>query len=406
MSSTYCPLPFTHLATHPHGGCTLCCISDHKNGASRSKNYKENGGTEWLDLNNHSVDDIYNSDYFKEVRLQMLNNEEPAACTRCYDEERKGITSKRQSEAEVFKHFDSIRARELTGEDGHIDLDIRFVELRLGNLCNVRCRTCNPASSSQWRNDYKKIEASLDFVTKYGNIDKDEYKWPEQDNFWEDLFDSAPNLELVYINGGEPTLIKKHWEYLEKLIAADRAKNMTLWYNINMTNLPDKTFDIWKQFGKIMVSASIDDLDERNHYIRHPSKWEDVTNHLQQIMAEDWIETSICQTVSAYNYAYLGEFHKWATKDLGLHVHLNYVYDPKFLSPKIIHPVARTQIHSQFRKDFGNHHALGNLLSMFDNEEWDEDSWKKFKVYNDRLDLIRNQDWREVFPKLVELCNE
>ena len=94
-------------------------------------------------------------------------------------------------------------------------MDLRFVELRLGNLCNVRCRTCNPASSSQWRNDYRKIEATLDFVTKYGNIDKDEYKWPEEDAFWDDLFESAPNLELVYINGGEPTLIKKHWEYLE-----------------------------------------------------------------------------------------------------------------------------------------------------------------------------------------------
>ena len=106
------------------------------------------------------------------------------------------------------------------------------------------------------------------------------------------------------------------------------------------------------------------------------------------------------------SYPYLGEFHKWATKELGLHVHLNYVYDPKFLSPKVIHPEARTQIHSQFRKDFGNHHGLGNLLSMFDNDDWDQDGWEKFKVYNDRLDLIREQNWREVFPKLVELCDD
>ena len=76
MSDTYCPLPFTHLATHPHGGCTLCCISDHKNGASRSKNYKEDGKTEWLDLNN-IVQRHNEFDYYKEVRLQMLNDEEP-----------------------------------------------------------------------------------------------------------------------------------------------------------------------------------------------------------------------------------------------------------------------------------------------------------------------------------------
>lgn len=405
MSKTYCPLPFIHLATHPHGGCTLCCIADHTHGASRSKNYKSDGNVEWLDLNNHTVDEIMNSDYYKEVRLQMLNDEKPSACMRCYNEEDKGITSKRVEELKKFSHTDFEFAKSITDYDGHISSDLRFVELRLGNLCNVRCRTCNPASSSQWRNDYKKIESTLDFVTKYGNIDKDEYKWPEEDFFWDSLFESAPNLELVYINGGEPTLIKKHWEYLERLIAADRAKNMTLWYNINMTNLPDKTFDIWKQFGKIQVSASIDDLAERNHYIRYPSDWETVTNHLQQIMAEDWIETSICQTVSAYSYPYLGEFHNWATKQLGLHVHLNFVYDPTFLSPKVIHPAARKVMHEQFRKDFGNHWGLGNILSMYDNDEWDHEGWKKFVLYNDKLDEIRGQSWRTVFPMLAGLVN-
>ena len=43
---------------------------------------------------------------------------------------------------------------------------------------------------------------------------------------------------------------------------------------------------------------------------------------------------------------------------------------------------------------------------MFENEEWNPEGWEKFKVYNDRLDLIREQNWREVFPKLVELCDE
>ena len=95
----------------------------------------------------------------------------------------RGVMMKKEKESQVngspriqvFGHYDSVRAKELTGEDGHIDLDIRFVELRLV-ICVMRCRTCNPRSS-RWRNDYRKIEATLDFVTKYGNIDKDEYKW-------------------------------------------------------------------------------------------------------------------------------------------------------------------------------------------------------------------------------------
>jgi hypothetical protein len=40
-------------------------------------------------------------------------------------------------------------------------------------------------------------------------------------------------LKLLFINGGEPTLIKQHWAYLEKLIKAGLAENIEIKYNIN-----------------------------------------------------------------------------------------------------------------------------------------------------------------------------
>ena len=97
MSKTYCPLPWQHLATHPHGGVTLCCISDHTGGLNRARN-KDN----FLSLNDSSIEEHLNSDYYKEVRLQMLNNEKPKACLRCFEEEEKGLKSKRNHETTVF----------------------------------------------------------------------------------------------------------------------------------------------------------------------------------------------------------------------------------------------------------------------------------------------------------------
>ena len=38
MSDTFCPLPWMHLATHPEGKVTLCCVSDHTNNMSVAKN--------------------------------------------------------------------------------------------------------------------------------------------------------------------------------------------------------------------------------------------------------------------------------------------------------------------------------------------------------------------------------
>tara|TARA_B100002019_G_scaffold275679_1_gene273798 strand:- start:108 stop:764 length:657 start_codon:yes stop_codon:yes gene_type:complete len=209
-------------------------------------------------------------------------------------------------------------------------------------------------------------------------------------------------MEVLYINGGEPTLIKAHWNYLDKLVSSGRSKNIILWYNINMTNLPAEAIPIWKEFKEARVCPSIDCLDKRNQYIRFPTDWNDVTKHLDMLLEESVITTRITQTVSAYNYAYVDEFLNWAPCP----VDMNFVYDPDYLSPAILPPVVRRQVHEKFRKTLGNKYELGTLLSMFDNDDWDKTKWEHFCRYNDELDKIRKHDkgWRDIFPELVELC--
>lgn len=403
MSKTFCPLPWMHLGTHPHGGVTPCCISDMTAGKNRARDFNEDGDT-FFNLNDHSIDKHMNSDYYKQIRLEMLNDIEPKACTRCYEEERKGIESKRQHESKVYPDYDTDYASRLTSEDGSIPLDLRFVELRLGNVCNVRCRTCNPASSSRWVKDYKEIVDSLDFVNDgYSWLDhKHDFQWPEDENFYKDLFECAPNMEVLYINGGEPTLIKAHWKYLEMLVESGRSKNIILWYNINMTSIPDKAIPIWKEFKEARVCPSIDCLDTRNHFIRYPTKWLDVESNLDMLLKEEELTVRITQTVSAYNYIYLDEFLNWAPCP----VDMNFVYDPDYLSPAILPPVVRRIVHDKFRTTMGNNHELGTLLSMFNDDDWDETKWEHFCRYNDELDKIRGHEsgWRAIFPELISLC--
>lgn len=407
MSKTYCPLPWNHLATHPHGGVTLCCISDHTDGLNRARNYKEDYN-QFFDLNKQSVEQHMNSDYYKEVRLQMLNDEKPKACMRCYEEEDKGVKSKRQHETEVFKQNSTDWASKLTSEDGSIPMDLRFVELRLGNVCNVRCRTCNPASSSKWLEDYKDIVEKADFINKgyLGLNFPEDFKWAEDDNFYNDLFDSAPNLELLYINGGEPTLIKQHWAYLQKLVDSGRSKNVILWYNINCTMLPPIALELWPEFKEARICLSIDDLEDRNAFIRTGTNWNAVLKTIAILKENrDKLVLRITQTVSAYNYATLPEFFKWAEMN-GIEVDMNFVYDPDYLSPAVIPVKARELIHTEFRKALGNDHKLGTLLSMFNNSDWDELKWEQFCRYNDLLDKNDESNWREAFSKLVDKVEE
>lgn len=393
---TFCSLPWQHLATHPHGGVTLCCVSDHTAAQNRARNVDETGKETYTDLNTHSIVEIMNSDYFKTVRTQMLNGVFPPACKRCYAEEENGVRSKRIRENERLG-FTEDMARAITDELGTIPVNLKFIELRLGNLCNVKCRTCNPASSSQWAGEYMKLQKEIKFVTHYEkSIDS---SWTESDEFWEDLLSHSEGVELIYINGGEPTLVEKHWHYLERLIERGLHKQVTLWYNINMTNLPDNLLRIWEQFKKVQVSCSIDDLGERNEYIRTGTKWDKVLANLDKLQSIKSIDTSICQTVGWMNIYYLPEFHKFM-QTRGLHVHMNFIYDPVFLSAANL----PTEIKNLILARCADLHPweLNNIKTYLDSSS-SIDKLTQGLEYNNWLDTSRKTLYSTVFPEMWSL---
>jgi organic radical activating enzyme len=390
--TAFCPLPWIHLATHPDGKATLCCISDHTNNTSAAHNFV-NGDKNYLNLNNDSVSSIMNSDFYKQTRLEMLANTKPKACTRCYTEENNGYQSKRIIESKKFK-FSEEDAKNLTDSNGSIIVDLKFIELRLGNICNIKCRTCNPNSSSKWVVEYNKLQKDLPFVTDYSH--KIVTDWVDSDKFWNDLLNCSKNLEVIYINGGEPTLVEKHWAYLEKLIDLGYNKNITLWYNINLTNLPDKLIELWKKFNKVQVFGSIDDLGDRNSYIRTGTDWDTIVKNLDKLKNNDWIETSICQTVSWMNIYYLDEFYSYM-KSKNLDVHLNLVYDPKFFDPCVLPLDLKKIVLDKISKiDSEKFNFLKNhLYSISESSEL----FKQGIQFNRWLDLNRNQNFEKSFSE-------
>jgi MoaA/NifB/PqqE/SkfB family radical SAM enzyme len=394
--SSYCSLPWIHLATHPDGGATLCCVSDHRNAVSRARNFEP---LQYLDVNTSSIDDIMNSDYYKQTRLEMLNNQIPHACKRCYQEEANGVRSKRIEENERLG-FTEDMARAITQSDGTIPVNFKFVELRLGNLCNLKCRTCNPMSSTNWIQPYQKLQEELKFVTHYDR--KINSSWTESDEFWDDLFKYSEDIQLIYVNGGEPTLVEKHWKYLEELIKRGLNKQITLWYNINMTNLPDKLIDLWKEFKKVQVTCSIDDLGERNDYIRAGSEWDNVIANLDKIQSYPWIEASVCQTVGWMNVFYINDFIKFM-RNRKLHVHLNYVYDPEFLSIKSL-PASLKQLVLERCTDL-NQWELNSLQSQFIDQS-DMTLLNRGIEYNNWLDKNNKVEFAKIFPEWYKVLNE
>ena len=67
----------------------------------------------------------------------MVEGKVPPACKTCWDVEEAGGVSKRQKDS----HY-KVDVDKSTKPDGSIAVDLMNVELRLGNYCNLKCRSC------------------------------------------------------------------------------------------------------------------------------------------------------------------------------------------------------------------------------------------------------------------------
>lgn len=103
-----------------------------------------------MSLGTHSMDEIWNSAYMRNIRRAMLKGERISACQACYESEAVSGHSYRTlaglgaTQAEVRKGL----------EPGYrVDSHPAFLKLELGNLCNLKCRMCFGVNSSQIERD-------------------------------------------------------------------------------------------------------------------------------------------------------------------------------------------------------------------------------------------------------------
>ena len=86
MSDTFCALPWIHLATRPNGDVRLCCTANASGAGDTDEKIvgllRKDGIN--LNLRDHSVGEIWNSQQMKETRLMMLRGEVPASCKKCF----------------------------------------------------------------------------------------------------------------------------------------------------------------------------------------------------------------------------------------------------------------------------------------------------------------------------------
>lgn len=381
VERNYCPLPFIMLSTLPSGQTRLCCKA--------VNNHVPDGN-----LNDKSVDEIWNGDYYKNVRNQMTNGEYPSQCEVCYKEDKLGKRSMRLKELEIWGKQEKAK-------------DPYYLDLRMGNLCNLQCRTCDSASSSQIHKEAKQLDYIPTFF-RQKSIEADSMKpWWEK----EDIKKLLPTAKLLWMSGGEPTLVKAGKEFIDYCIEKDYAKDIKLRYVINLTNLTEEFISKFEHFKSVDFHCSIDGLYEVNDYLRYPSDFKTVATNLNRLQKTKAKLIMIIYTASIFNIYRTPDIIEWLEMFDRVSININplnepFMYHPNILDDKTKDKIRRELIAFETTPKLKN--EIQALVRLMDTNIENKDKYRKeFALFVDEQDKKRNQNFCDTFPELktfYEIC--
>lgn len=340
-SKTFCMHPFTGLATREDGAIKACCRS-HPVG--------------WIQQN--TLEEIWNGDAMKRIRNQVLDGQRPPECEPCFNLEDQGV--------------ESLRLRHITGkipearinlypnaldklkEDYSMPFEIPTMELKLNNLCNLKCRMCHPGDSTSW-NDWDQVE---DFYKKDNNIiyhlveDNNLKNKPFLDKFhdnqnWWDSFEKLiPYLRRVEFAGGEPLMDPQHYRILDMLSPYGNQIEIKYATNLSMLGKNNRNiYEYWPKFKSIAVNVSIDGIGDVYEYIRGNASWSELVNNIKQLQSIPNISRIVgACTVQISNIMILDKIIEYFLDDLCIVFHSHRVEFPKMLSAQVLPHELKEQI--------------------------------------------------------------
>jgi organic radical activating enzyme len=316
-------LPWISIETSPIGTTRPCCLAI-------DEIVDDNGNK--YDLNTTDLQTVYNSTYMQNLRQQFRAGEKPATCTRCWQEEDAGRASKRIHSRIRLKEF----IDQIDYSNDKPD-QLWFVDLKLGNICNLKCRICGSWSSSKWAHE------EISYIPSLKNKkDHLAYKflqqgaWPRKtQTFWTNLKELLPNIKYFEFTGGEPFMIQEHFDLLQYAVDQGYAKNIDIHYNTNGTQWPN-AHELWKHFRRVDIAFSIDNIGDRFEYERYGARWTEVTENIKKFheLRDQYpskITTQVCMTINIQNVYYLEDLCNWINTQTFNDHYFNMLHDPKHM---------------------------------------------------------------------------
>jgi len=409
---SFCVLPWLHSFVNINGNYQVCCTSEEFHLGIQDEEGK------FLNIKNRpSLESVVNSNLMKELRKRMLEGRWSEGCTRCFNAEKSGGISRRIIENNKYADQLSIMVNG-TSQDGAISkFEIKYLDYRLGNLCNLECRMCGPHSSSRWIKDWNTVKPENERITPETKAKLESFDWIEQECLIEEFKEKVVGAEHLHFAGGEPLINPQMAKMLKICIDLNVAHKMTLSYNTNLTQLPPSVLELWKKFKAIRLLVSVDGFGKVNDYIRYPSKWEVIDKnltfldeHFKEYKIE---EVLLSTTVQIYNVLSLRELYHYLTKFKNVIPAMNLVnlYTPSYLKTTLLPADAKKlatqrllEVSSKLKNVLPATYSYleGNIhqIITFMNQDDLSSQLPVFKTVNGNIDRVKNVKLSDHIPEL------
>jgi len=414
-SCTFCMHPFTGLATREDGAIKVCCRS-----------------LPIGNIKNETLEEAWNGEKMREVRRQVLSDERPDVCKPCFDLEDQGVQSLRQRhiannipESRVNLYPDALKS--LT-TDMTMPFELPTMEIKINNLCNLKCRMCNPLDSTQWKDwnsiveHYKKEDNYLVKAVEDLGLTKAPYVglFDDKKEWWDSLRKLLPHFKRVEFAGGEPLMDPMHYKILDLL--SENGKNIEIKYATNGTVLGIKgrwIKDYWPKFKSVAVNVSIDGIDEVYEYVRSNGKFQDVVDNVRIMKNIPTVSRIVgAFTVQSNNIMQIDKVIDYFLNKLEIVFYSHRVQYPRALSAQVLPKelkdkvIAKLELMKDKIKEYRlvkEHPILEkitlqqiqdniNFLKARDLNQY----WKDCVDFNHRLDKTRNQGpFEKIIPEFA-----
>jgi len=378
---TICMLPWVSMEVTPMGTYRPCCLY-----GESIPNISVHEG--------HSIHDAQHSNYMQSLRQQFLNGEKPAGCNMCWQEESvPGRMSKRKAT------FVKMKSTSIDyTEDSVAPI---FLDLKLGNICNLKCRICGSWSSSKW------AQEEIDIANGNNQLARTQLikgQWPRKTpEWWKALDDALPHIEYLEFTGGEPFLIEEHFDLLQVLVDRGYASKIDIHYNTNGTTWPKRGLALWPHFKRVEIAFSIDDVGKRFEYQRYGADWGRTYDVIMQAVETEFA-LQICTTFNIQNAYYWGLLSQWIESTGIKDVHFNILHEPPMFClrnlPEHVKPIYAEKM---LACDPSWHAKIKGVIGFMNLPG--QDMSKDFTHRISLNDKYRNERLEDAHPEVWKLLN-